>query len=730
MTTLRKSLILALALYLALALAACGGEEPAEVVSGPESPAVADASPTSQPPPASPTPAAAPTDAATPTATPLPTDTPTPTPTPTPDRMAEFTARTGAGGLEFARWNRGAVRRMSWAGDTQLLVVAANGQYAYDLEDLSETAMEERIGLALTLEGKDYAIVEAGSEDIVSILQEPESMLAFRYILSPDQSLVATYQDTSVYVWDTASGQRLPAVNVARNVQAVEFGATSNRLLVLDGPADSTGLSVWEPATGEMVWADSNLIDYVHSSALSPDGAWLAVAGKSIPYMGSAITGDARFYLVNLETATPTRVESLDFGFGPFDAGMMAFLDDGVGLLVAEDKSIALLDVTTGQVLDTYETERTVRNMSASPSGSLLALSDRGTIDVLDLQEGKHVATFGGYAASVYVVDFGLDNGRALSVIGDRLQILDIGAAQVVAEHELEEARNALFGPKGSTLIRSGDDQVMVWDYDEGRVLWSQAGSLEGHSTDRTRLLVLQESGSDDDEVSTLLFLDTLSGEVLSEVDLTGNCGTATSADAGLLAVAREDDQEKPYVTLVDLSTGEPLAELDPGGECSVRMDLSPGGQLLAAIASSRVARVWDVGTQELIVEFRHGHSTMSLFGLTTQQTGTPEFVTDDVLATSGGDWDTDELYLWSMPGGERLGGFTTRFNSRTFSADGSLLYASVQSMIGVFDPATGEAVDILLGHDGNVTDILLSPDGTMMLSGSSDGTAILRRLE
>jgi hypothetical protein len=147
----------------------------------------------------------------TPTATPLPTDTPTPRPTPTPDRMAEFTTRSGDDGLEFARWYRGAVRRMSWAGDTQLLVVAANGQYAYDMEDLSETAMEDRIGLALTLEGEAYAVVEAGSEEIVSILQEPESMLAFRYILSPDQSLVATYQDTAVYIWETASGQRLPA---------------------------------------------------------------------------------------------------------------------------------------------------------------------------------------------------------------------------------------------------------------------------------------------------------------------------------------------------------------------------------------------------------------------------------------------------------------------------------------------------------------------------------------
>ena len=293
---------------------------------------------------------------ATPTSVP-PTATPTPIPptstlmpTPTVDPMAEFTTRTRDGTLQFARWNRGAVIRMFWQSDTELLVTAANGQFLYDMENLTESAIGDSGGLELTLEGDKYAVVDTGTKDTISFLQEPEPTLIYRYVLSLDQKLIATYQDSSVYLWDTESGKRLPDINVTGDINTILFSPDSGRLLTTHGPIDSIGLSVWEPTSGEMVWSDDNLIDYAKSYAFSPDSSWLAVGGRSIPYMRTILTGDPTLYVVNIDNATSTEIESLDFDtLSFFRVSPMQFLQYNIHLLVAEDNNVAVIDVKIGR---------------------------------------------------------------------------------------------------------------------------------------------------------------------------------------------------------------------------------------------------------------------------------------------------------------------------------------------------------------------------------------------
>jgi WD40 repeat protein len=620
---------------------------------------------------------------------------------------------------------------MFWQSDTELLVTAANGQFLYDMENLTESAIGDSGGLELTLEGDKYAVVDTGTKDTISFLQEPEPTLIYRYVLSLDQKLIATYQDSSVYLWDTESGKRLPDINVTGDINTILFSPDSGRLLTTHGPIDSIGLSVWEPTSGEMVWSDDNLIDYAKSYAFSPDSSWLAVGGRSIPYMRTILTGDPTLYVVNIDNATSTEIESLDFDtLSFFRVSPMQFLQDNIHLLVAEDNKVAVIDVTTDEVTRIYELSHSVDDMSVNPSNTLLATSDDKTVNIWDMGEGKELASFSGYANSVTSIDFSPDNTKLLSVIGDLLQILDIETSEVVFEQELASSYNSLFGPTSDVLIRSGNDEVMLWDYAKDDVRWTHPGHVEHYSTDRTRLLVVEDVGSGDNKTSTAYFIDSMTGDVLSELDITDACGTAVPPDVSILAIAKEDAEEKAWITLVDLATGDSFAEFDAGGECSVAMDFSPSGNLLATIASVPYATVWDVATQEQIVSFRHGHSTASLFGLVTFQTGSPEFVTEDMLVTTGGGIGSDEVHTWAIPSGENLGKFTTLFTSHAFSDDGSLLFAGVGGVIGVLDPITGETKDIFFGHDYGVMGIVLSPDGAMMLSKSSDGTAIFRRLE
>jgi WD40 repeat protein len=666
-----------------------------------------------------------------PTVTPAHTPTPSPSPTPTVDPMAEFTMRTGDEGLLFAQWNRGAVRDMFWQSDTELLVTAVNGRFSYDVGSLTESALDDAPGLELAPEGDEIAVVDTSTRDNISFLQEPEAMLLYRYVISPDQKLIATYEGSSVYLWSATSGKRLREIDVTGDIQTIAFSPDSSRLLAAHGPIDSSSLSLWEPTSGEMVWSDDDLIDYIKTLAFSPDSSRLAVSGVAIPYMGTAFTGDPRLYVVNIDDGTSTEIESLDFDFNPLLAYPMLFLPDNASLLVAKEKNVFVFDIITDELARVYELSHSVNDMSVNSGATLLATSDDRTVRILDMEKDEELASFSGYADDVISLDFSLENTKAVSVIGGLLQILDIETSNVVFEQELEGSYYSLFGPTSDVLIRYGNDDVMLWDYANDDVRWTHPGRVEYHSPDRTKLLVIDDVESGDGKTSTAYLIDTMTGDVLSELDVTDACGTATPPDVNILAITQEDSEGKAWITLVDLTTGDSLAEFDSGGECSVEMDFSPSGSLLATIASGPDVTVWDVATHKKIVTFRHGHSTVSLFGLHTFQTGSPEFLTEDMLATKGGDWDSDEVYTWAMPSGENLGKFkTSGYTSHVFSDDGSMLFASKGHVIVVFNPITGEAKDFFLGHSAIVTDVVLSSDGTMMLSKSRDGTAIFRRLK
>ena len=584
----------------------------------------------------------------------------------------------------------------------------------------------------MTLDGDEYAMVDTSTKDTISLLQEPEPMLVFRYVLSPDQKLIATYQDSSVYSWDTESGKRLPEINVKGKIDSIKFSPDSSRLLTKDGPTDSIRLTVWEPTSGEAVWSDYDLVDYANSYAFSPDSSRLAVAGKSLPsFYRTVFGGNSVLYVVNIDKATSTEIEALDFDFNPFFSYPMLFLRDNINLLIADPvaDTVVVIDVATDEVTRIYELSHLVRGMSVNPNNTLLAITSMRTIIIWDMEKGEEFATFSGYATSVTSIDFSLDNAKVLSVIGDLLQILDIETSEVVFEQQLESSCDSLFGPTSGMLIRSGNGEVMLCDYAQDDVRWTHPGRVEHYSTDRTRLLVVEDIEKEDDKTSTAYYIDSMTGDVLSELDITDACGTAGPPDLSMLAIAQEDAEEKAYVTLVDLATGNGFAEFDAGGECPVKMDFSPSGSLLATIASVPYATVWDVATQEQLVNFRHGHSEISFFGLAKFETGSPEFVTEDMLVTTGGDWASNEVYTWAIPSGENLGKFTD-FTMDAFSDDGSSLFAGKRGMIVVLDPITGEEMDVFFGHDSGVTGIVLSPDGTMMLSESSDGTVIFRRLE
>ena len=730
--------ILATLCILTVVLSGCGSDgteraadEQAQAPASTESsPGEASLVPPTETPTPTPTATLTPTWTPSPTWTPTPTSTPTPspTPTPTPDPMAEFDTRSEGDRLEYARWNRGSVFRMSWESDTQLVVRAANGYFAYDTDDLTETAVDTDTRLDLTVEGEAFSMVDTSSQETISVLEDPEPMLLLRQVHSPDGTRIASYQDSSVFMWDCDSGKRLADLTASGDIYTIGFSPDSSLLLVASGSLDSIDLAAWDVASGQVLWSDPDLVDWIMDYEFSPDGTQLVVHGSNIPWGGTIWTGDPILTVVQLSSGLARPIISTGFGLGMNASNSLQFMQDSVHLLVAEENRVAEVDVRADKVTRFYNLPIIADHMSVNPSNSLLATSDDQVVTVWDLEKDRRLASFSGYADGVSSIDFSTDGTQALSVIEGQLQIVDVGSSELVVDAMLDDFGSCLFGPEPGLLFCSGGGKVGLWNYEEEVAQWIRDGHAEFYSRDRSRLLLVEEGT---EETSTTYYVDGATGEVLLELDTTGECGMAAPPDLSLLAIATKVDDDNAQIQVVDLATGDNLASFGSEGSCSVELAISPSGSLLAAIASKPVLNLWSINPTEKMTSFRHGHPGVSFLGLTTFQTGSPTFVTDDLLVTTGGDWGEERVYTWAVPSAEKLGGFTTSmFSAHAYSHDGSRLYIERGENITIVDPLTGEVIDAYLGHDASVTDIVLSPDGTMMLSGSSDGTVIFRRLE
>jgi WD40 repeat protein/serine/threonine protein kinase len=157
-----------------------------------------------------------------------------------------------------------------------------------------------------------------------------------------------------------------------------------------------------------------------------------------------------------------------------------------------------------------------------------------------------------------------------------------------------------------------------------------------------------------------------------------------------------------------------------------------PDGRQFATASTDKTVRQWDAETTQPIGEpLRHQYPVWAVAYSPDGRT----------LLTGSGDSDKDdagEAQLWDAAGGKPLGPPLLRgrfVNSVAFSSDGRMILtlASGQAQlwkagdaqrIGV--PQTPTLTALLLPHVGEVRTAIFSPDGKLVLTGGTDGTARL----
>ena len=261
-------------------------------------------------------------------------------------------------------------------------------------------------------------------------------------------------------LWDVATSTPKATLRGIANASSAQSFAFSPDGNLIAGGDDST-LCLWDVATGKRIATFTGHKQWVEFVAFSPDGGTLAT--------GSSGNKDGTVYLWDIATGTlkTTLTEHQDVvnsvSFSP-DGGTLA---TGSGSSKNTDTTVRLWDVATGTLKATLtEHESAVYRVVFSPDGHMIASgSADGTVHLWDVATGTLKATFmGSIRGDVYSPD-----GSTLAITGGgstvRLWDVATDALKATFTGYTDGVNSVAFSPDGSTLAsENGDSTILLWE--------------------------------------------------------------------------------------------------------------------------------------------------------------------------------------------------------------------------------------------------------------------------
>ena len=472
----------------------------------------------------------------------------------------------------------------------------------------------------------------------------------------------------------------------------------------------STGAWLYDAHTGaEVALLSAGPVDSV---SFSSDGKTLATSGSGYGY------DQVRLWDVAARTEKPWQ--------GSVPVGRIA----GFG---REDEILATIDIykrkvylwevaaQTRKILEVWN----VRRVSLSPDGAILASRNRygsGTIELMDVDTGEHIASLTESSGSIYGLSFSPDS-RTLAAGNDHdtIYLWDVAARTVKTAlkgpTDTVDLNSISFSPDGSTLASGGaDGTVRVWDLATGE----QIASLTGHSNVVTRLSFGPDGktlASLSIEDGTVNMWDLHTGVpkfTISGYRSISHQQVIFSPDGKTLASTGSSDEA---IHLWDVASGRQRATLNGCRgyeEYITSASFSPDGKTLASAGTDRMVRLWDVASGREITSLKHDydipHVSFSPDGKTLASS-----VRDAVRLWNVGAW-TERAVL-------RHSGWV---ESVSFSPDKRTLATTASSSnrdVYLWDIETGEQIGALTGHTKRVKSVSFSPsDGVFLASAGDDG--------
>jgi RNA polymerase sigma factor (sigma-70 family) len=544
-------------------------------------------------------------------------------------------------------------------------------------------------GRTLAAGGRDGAIhlfdLRTG-KTVQRLVGPPEEASALAF--SPDGKLLASGrdfdlprkqgQDNPIQLWDVATGKELRRlIGHKDRVLSIAFSPDGKTLASGAQRYDAT-LRLWDVVTGNEVFALKGHGGELQSVAFSPDGKTVATGSM-----------DKTIHLWDPATGKEKRRLSGHQG----DVMAVTFSPDGRVLASGGfDRTLRLWDPARGKQLrqveldeagnartftssSKYRINRGFAAVAFSPDGKTLAAAGRDhTLRLFDAATGNEVRPIQGQFDAVDAVAFTPDGGRVWTVGGDR----NLRAWEPTAAKEVRALATSAglplcvaFSADGRLAATGCEDKAArVWDLATGR------------------------------EVQRLATPDVIGA-------------LAFAPDGRTLATANR--WQRAEVRLWDVSTGKLLHQLPAPSEQGSTVGsllFAPDGRTLVGVTSDGIIAFWRPATgAESRPQLKH-------FGHCQGAALAPDGRTLAVGNMNG------TICLYEMATRKerlRCRGWPFRF-----SPDGRLLAAGAGNTVAVWDLASGEEVGRFPGHRGDVAALAFSADGTRLVSGSQDTTALV----
>ena len=581
---------------------------------------------------------------------------------------------------------------------------------------------------------------------------------------SPDGTRLAVASSIGIWIYDTGTLAEVKLLTGHTSyVNALAYSPDGETLI--SGGDDST-LRIWDTHTGELLHTLEEHEDRIKDIAFSPDG-------KMFGSVSAVSVSASETIFILWDAHTRQLLHNFDYG----EVGLpdcLAFSSDSKWIAAG----ISVWDVSTGESVGRIATYNPTSIAFSSDGITLATGSDGevndGEVNLWGARTLEHWQELGHHRGGVNAVAFSPD-GETLASAGNdnRIQVWDtfIGENLQTLDGHTEHIQSVSFSPNGNTLASASRSEIIFWDVDTGE----QKQIITGHTHNIISMALSDDgltlaSGHQDRTVQIWDVNRQTKQHTVPSTDRQFPTKLSFSPDGSALAIA----SDRWILHLWDPISREFLWTYEDSfyTEYSA-LSFSPDGTTLAVGVSSWGTRLLDVGTGKRIqtydtsdprgpvdISFSSDSQFLAIVNRYDNDIDLWHLRTSRKIRTLGGgkvysaayapDGSTiaggvgNEVWFWNVRSGETLEKKLTGHvgevppwwvsllwvpyvHTVAFSSNGkTLVSASTDGSICLWDVDTGERKAIFMGHTGPLVDVAYSPDGRTLASGSSDGTVLL----